>query len=174
MGKNLTLIGFMGTGKTSVGYLCAELLGWAFIDCDAQIEAAHQCTITEIFRAHGEAYFRQLETQHLAAVLESSEQVISTGGGIVTAEQSRSLLLKSKASGNKVLWLKAHPEVIYERVRSSQDRPLLKVADPRAEIARLLEQRQQWYELLADAVVDTSTLNLQQAAEAVLKIIGQW
>ena len=46
MGKNLTLIGFMGTGKTSVGYLCAELLGWAFIDCDAQIEAAHQCTIT--------------------------------------------------------------------------------------------------------------------------------
>ncbi|HHT36857.1 MAG TPA: shikimate kinase [Firmicutes bacterium] len=168
---NLTLIGFMGTGKTSVGRVCAEQAGWSFIDCDAELERRLNRIIKDIFREHGEGYFRSAEAETLDQILKNSHQVISTGGGIVTYEPSRRMLLESKGKGNKIIWLKAAPEVIYERTACSQDRPLLNVADPLAEIRRLLMQRHMFYEQLADACIDTTALSIEQTADAVLRLI---
>ena len=162
--KNIVLIGFMGTGKTSVGRLVAKKLGRDFIDVDERIEKEQNRKISEIFEKDGEAAFRRLEKAAISQVASSSNAVITTGGGAVLDADNVSAL---KQSGLLVC-LSASPETIFERVKRSSHRPLLKGNDRMAEIKKLLAVRKPFYEK-ADMKLETDGLSSEKVAQLLLK-----
>ena len=164
---NISLIGFMGTGKSVVGKLVAPLLGMEFVDCDARIEQRTGRIIADIFERDGEERFRRLERREIARVSRQWGKVVATGGGAPTDPNNMAAL----RSAGLVICLTARPEVIWERTRASDERPLLAVPDPRARIAELLAERRACY-AQADRAVDTSdfTSDMDQVAEAVVAI----
>jgi shikimate kinase len=141
MDRNLILVGFMGTGKSTVGRLLARALGFRFSDTDAEIEADAGHPIPEIFAAEGEAGFRDREQAVLRRVLASSGQVVSTGGGIVLRPENRDAIRR----GGTCVWLSARPETIWSRVSAESHRPLLHTPDPQATIRRMLADREDLY-----------------------------
>ena len=156
----------MGTGKTASGQELSARLGWKFIDLDALIEAGQQKKISEIFAQQGEVFFRNLEKEALKQAASGDHQVISCGGGIVIDQENISLM---KQSGLLVcLW--AEPEVILDRTKATAQRPLLNVDDPLGKIKELLEKRKQYY-LQADMTIDTSTLNVEQVAQGLERML---
>lgn len=160
--RNLALIGFMGAGKSTVGRCVARQLGLNFVDTDDVIERRAGRKISEIFEERGEAAFRVLEREALASVLEREDQVIATGGGLV-CQPGNLDLLKSRAL---VVCLWASADTIWERVRNQGHRPLLKVEDPRAEIARLLAARDPYYRQ-ADVLVNSGLRSLREVSAHV-------
>lgn len=163
---NIVLIGFMGSGKSAVGHLLAEELKMNFLDTDELIENTEGRKISEIFKADGEDYFRDLETEVIKTLQDYDNFVLSTGGGMVLREENVSLL---KSMGPVIL-LWAGPEVIYERVKSEIHRPLLQVPEPLEEIKKRLEQREPFYRKAADFTVDTSAID----PERITKDVLQW
>jgi len=159
---NIALIGFMGSGKTSVGRALAELLGFDFVDTDELIEARAHKRITEIFEQDGESAFRELESRIVAELAEVRGKMISTGGGLPT-HQSNLDSLKSHAL---VVCLWASPEKILERVGSQTHRPLLNVEDPLQQIRQLLNQRTPFYKQ-ADVLVTTEGRAVREVAQQV-------
>ena len=159
---NITLTGFMGTGKTVVGRRLARRLGWRFVDVDQLIEASAGTSIAAIFATRGEAIFRRLERRHIHQALRGHQQVIATGGGAFVDPRNRRRL---QASG-PVICLTARPRVILERVgRRVATRPLLDGgANPLARIRTLLAQRAKAY-AQADLIVDTSTLSVDRVVD---------
>lgn len=148
---NVILIGFMGCGKSSVAVKLSYRLKQPMTDTDKWIEKKQGKTISEIFEQEGEEAFRQMETEALQALKESAKnQVISVGGGVAVREKNRTLL---KEIG-KVVYLRAKPETIYERVKEDANRPLLQCANPMERIQKLLEERKEAYETAADLIVD--------------------
>jgi shikimate kinase len=160
---NLALVGFMGTGKSSIGRLAAEQLRFDFIDTDEWIESQTGKTISEIFAQNGEAAFRQLEEDTARAISFRRNIVISVGGGFV-ANPDNLASLKSHAL---VICLWASPETIWERVRTQTHRPLLQSADPLEKIRELLEQRSAAYHQ-ADAMIHTGFRSPREVAQQVL------
>ncbi len=139
--RSVVLVGFMGSGKTSTGRRLAQRLGLAFVDADAEIEAAAGMTIAEIFARHGEPSFRDGERRVMARLLEEGPRVIATGGGAFLHEQTRARI----AARGLSVWLKADPDVLWRRVRKRSHRPLLQGQDPEATFRALLEQRYPYY-----------------------------
>ena len=131
----------MGVGKSSIGRRVARELGYQFIDSDQQIEKEQGARITEIFAAHGESHFRKLERQFIDSGHPDSGCVISCGGGLVIQDGMKEVL-KSKGV---VICLFASLESILERTTRNNNRPLLDVEDPAAEIRTLLEEREPIY-----------------------------
>lgn len=167
--KNVVLIGFMGTGKTSSGRMLAQKLGCAFIDLDQKIEKDQGCSIPEIFATQGEAAFRALEHQAVLEVAGRRNAVISTGGGTVKDPANMEAL---RASG-VIVCLRADVDAILERTQTRGDRPVLDGADAgdrRAAIEQLLAERASLY-AEADCVVDTSTLSPLQVVEKILRYL---
>lgn len=148
--RHIFLIGFMGTGKSTVGQALAEMLGWRFVDMDERLEKEEGITIPEIFAAYGEPHFRKLESRLLERIAGEERQVVSTGGGIVLAEANRELMMHS----GFVAALKADAETIIERVRQDASRPLLR-GNVEERVHRMLEERKHAYDF-ADCSVDTS------------------
>ena len=140
--RSVILVGMMGSGKSSIGRRLSAALELPFVDADAEIEEAAGMTIEEIFAIHGEPYFREGEERVIRRILEGSPQVVSTGGGAVVSAQTRAAIAKSGIS----IWLDAPLEVLLQRVMRRDNRPLLKSADPRAVLTRLLAERQPYYE----------------------------
>ncbi len=161
--RNLILIGFMGTGKTTVGQRVARSLGFRFVDTDKMIVKQTGKPIPKIFEESGEDSFRDLETKVLCECAEGSGQVISTGGGIVTRPENHRLIREA----GYVIWLKASPESIFERVRRDRNRPLLKTADPLQTIRDLLEGRKPLYEACADLAITTDHLTMEETCYGV-------
>jgi len=161
--RNLILIGFMGTGKTSVGMRVAKSLGWRFVDTDKLIVKQAGKSIPQIFADSGETYFRELETEVLEKCALANGQVISTGGGIVTVARNREIL---KEAGY-VIWLRASPETIYERVKRNRNRPLLQTEDPLATIREMLSVRNELYEATRDLVISTDNLTMEETCYGV-------
>lgn len=169
--KNIVLIGFMGTGKTSAGKLLASRLGYSFIDTDSKIEQTYQMTIPDLFEKYGEAGFRQKEHEMILVVAGCRQAVISTGGGVVLNPVNMAVL---KENGI-VISLKASVDVILERTGRRHNRPLLEQEDRRAAVESLLESRLALYEQ-ADLVIDTSAYSPMQVVERVfdyLKKVGE-
>ena len=161
--QNLALIGFMGTGKTSVGRLVAEALRFEFVDTDELIEKFTGRLITDIFAKDGEAAFRALEKKTVEELSTRTETVISTGGGLPTNLENFARL---KASALVVcLW--ASEEKIWERVRHQSHRPLLHGADPRKKIHDLLAVRGPFYRQ-ADVLVDTGLRSPREVAQQII------
>lgn len=166
---NLVLIGFMGTGKTTVGKRVAQSLDFEFVDTDALIVEREGKSIQKIFEDDGEPAFRAIETAVLEESTVGTGKVISTGGGVVTQEANLPILGKGY-----VIWLSASPEVIYERVKRNYDRPLLKTPDPRQTIRNLLESRQSAYQKCADLTIATDDLSLEETVYGVTETARFW
>ncbi|QDY69159.1 shikimate kinase [Qingshengfaniella alkalisoli] len=139
--KTVVLVGMMGAGKTAVGTALARLLNVPFIDQDDEIERAANRTIAEIFRDHGEPFFRQKETQVLERLLSAKPMVLSTGGGAYLQERNRDLI----GSHATALWLDAPLDLLWARVRHRTTRPLLMTSDPYQTLADMVKVRTPFY-----------------------------
>lgn len=165
--ENVVLVGFMGSGKSSVGRLVARTLRSRFVDTDRLVADRAGREITDIFAAHGEPWFRQEESRALRLLLGGSGLVVATGGGIVTVPENLPALKKL----GFVVWLTAAEEVIWERVSRNKHRPLLHTENPRETIRSLIEKRNPLYETVADLTVDTSVLTHAEVAERICRPI---
>lgn len=168
---NIILTGFSYTGKTEVGRLASERLGWCFVDTDEEISKAAGKPVADIFAQDGESRFRHLEREALAAACRQRESVIATGGGAIVDAGNRELM----AECGVVICLDAKPATICrrleedaERVPGQSVRPLLSGADPLARIEELKSVRQPYY-ALADWTVSTDNLTLEEAADEVIR-----
>jgi shikimate kinase len=138
---NLALVGFMGTGKSTIGRLVADHIRFDFVDTDALIEAQVGRSISDIFAREGEAAFRHCETQALEGLGRQRNLVIAAGGGLVV-DPANMASLKAHAL---VFWLVASPETIWARVQTQTHRPLLQGPDPLGKIRALLAAREPSY-----------------------------
>ncbi len=139
---NISLIGMMGCGKSTIGKLLASYTGYSFVDIDGLIVSKEGISIPQIFDTKGEDYFRSVEATILEDVLLKDNQIISTGGGIVKLENNINLL-KEKS---KVFYLSAPSAVLFDRVKDDTNRPLLKADDIKLKIETLLSERISLYE----------------------------
>ena len=151
------LLGFMGSGKSTI----ARKLDPDFVDMDALLEDRLGMPIARFFEEKGEAAFRQLEEEVLADLLKT-DQVISTGGGVVISPRNRDLLKENPDN----IYLKADFETLYQRISVDKDnqRPLF-LKNSKEELAAIFKERQAWYEEVASQIVDVSSLNPDEIIE---------
>jgi len=161
--RNLALIGFMGSGKSSVGRMAAELLEFQFLDTDHEIEERAGKRISAIFEQDGEPVFREWERRICEMIEDRSGLVIATGGGLPINEAN----LQSLKRHSLVVCLWASPETILERVSGHSHRPLLNDPNPRERIRSLLAQREPHYRQ-ADVLVSTEMRSTREVAQHVL------
>lgn len=164
---HIALIGFSGTGKTTIGEILKQQLQIPLLETDETIVRQNSMSINQIFENYGEEYFRDLETQLLRSELSTSPKIISTGGGIVERKINREIL-NNKAVTISLL---ASPREILRRLEDAQDRPLLNENDRLAKIEKLLKRRQKWYEN-AHYLIDTDGKTPQQVADEILIILN--
>lgn len=165
---NLYLVGMMGAGKTTVGRLLARRLKLRFVDSDHEIEKRCGVKVPLIFDIEGEVGFRARESQTLTELATLEGIVLATGGGAVLAEENRRRL----AARGTVIYLRATPEDLYERVRQDRNRPLLATPDPLARLRELYVQRDPLYREIADVVVDTGRQTVQSLARSLADQLG--
>lgn len=171
-GRSVTwvaLAGFMGTGKSRIGWELSRRLALTFIDTDRVIERVSCMRITDIFEVYGEDVFRNYETEVVRRCLKLDEVVVSTGGGTVVRKQNRDLL----KSRGPVVVLTASPETIYKRTRRHK-RPMLETGDPTERIRTLLEARRASYEDVASFMVSTDGRNSVDVVEEIVGRLAEW
>jgi len=154
----------MGSGKSSVGRILAPRLNCRLVDTDHLVVEKTGMQITEIFKNHGESWFRDQETLALESLAGETGLVIATGGGIILRERNAALL----RTLGLVVWLRASEEKIFNRVSRSTRRPLMQTENPRETIHTLLTQRTPLYEAAAQFIVDTCDKTHEQVAEAII------
>lgn len=162
---NIVLVGFMGTGKTSVGRRISKQLEMSLTDTDGVIEQDSGMVISDIFARYDESYFRHLESDAVCKVSGLDNHVISTGGGIVLWESN----LKMLKQNGIVFCLTAPPETIWKRVRHATHRPLLQTSHPLDEIRQMLAIRAPYY-ARADYDIQTTGLSIDEVADRIVEI----
>ena len=165
--KNIVLIGFMGTGKTTTGKLLSSKLGYSFLDMDKEIAIASKMSIKDIFDKYGEAYFRSLETKLVQNITQKTNMIISTGGGIVKNPAN----LQQLAKNGLIIALSADIDTVLIRTGKRGVRPILDKkdnGDRRAAIKTLMTERHDLY-AIADYTVDTSHLSPMQVVEKIIQ-----
>ncbi len=172
---SVILIGYRGSGKTSVGRALASRLGWAFVDADELLTARAQMSIKEIFERHGEDYFRDLECGIVQELCKRSDHVIALGGGVVMRDGNREAL---KASGASIVYLHSDPETLYDRIRSdpktAATRPsLTKLGGGVAEVRTMLLKRLPLYREIKTHEINVTHLSAEQVAERVAAMVSQ-
>jgi shikimate kinase len=161
------LVGFMGSGKTSVGRRVADRLGWRFVDFDDEIERAVGVSVPEIFRAHGEPYFREVEARVARGLLAETGVVLGSGGGWAAAPGR----LSGLPPGTATFWLRVSAETAVERAASEPGaRPLLDRQNPLGEAARLIAERSPHYGR-ARWAVDTEDATVEDVSSRILEIL---
>jgi shikimate kinase len=167
--KNLVLVGFMGSGKTSAGKLAAQRLGMTFVDMDAVIEQRHGQTISKMFETRGEAFFRQRERALVRELASEQDRVVATGGGIVL--DGNNLRDFSRTGIVVCCWVDA--KVAYERTKDAKHRPLLGTdGDCLARIEALLHEREALYKAVSYRI-DTSAMSVEQQADEIVHMYKQ-
>ena len=164
LNKTVVLVGMMGSGKTAVGKALAAELHVAFKDSDQEISLAANRSIAEIFERDGEPFFRSVESKVLERLLKRPPCILSTGGGAFMFGNNRALFSKLGIS----VFLSVDLELLWDRVRSKDTRPLLKTADPRATLSRIFEVRKAQYALADVTVQSHSNYSIAQTAEQVI------
>lgn len=165
--QNIILIGFMGSGKSTIGKILAEKLELNWMDMDIEIENQENKTIEEIFNDNGEDYFRHLETEQLKKLINKENNVLSTGGGVVLKEENRIIL---KEIG-RVIFLHADCEQIINNLKESSDRPLLKGNNPEEKIVRLLDERESTYLNTADIIIQTTGKTVENIVDEIISLL---
>ncbi len=165
-GVNLYLIGMMGVGKTTIGKLLAQEIGYRFVDTDEVIVKAASKSINEIFIENGEAEFRQLESDILSQVCAYTKLIVATGGGIVIQQQNWSYL-----HHGLIVWLDAPIPIILQRLAEDNTRPLLQDADIEGKLKSLLEQRQPMYSQADLHITISATETPEEIATRILATI---
>ncbi|EAQ43604.1 shikimate kinase [Roseobacter sp. MED193] len=165
--KTIVMVGMMGAGKTAVGRALAARLEVPFLDSDHEIESAANMTIPEIFARDGEAFFRRKERQVIARLLTEECGVLSTGGGAFLAAENRETITRNGAS----IWLQADLEVLWNRVRHRDTRPLLKTPDPRATLAELYAARVPLYAKADLTVASDGQASIEEMVDRVLEAL---
>lgn len=163
---NIILIGFMGSGKTSVGERLAERLSYRFQDTDQMIERKASDTINHIFQTQGEEYFRTMETNLLLELKTSlTHAVLSSGGGIPLREQNKKLLREI----GYVVYLRATKETIVKRLLGDTTRPLLQGGDLQERVGLLLEYREPFYEKVANKIIATDDKSFDEIINLIME-----
>jgi len=165
--RAVALVGFMGSGKTSVGSRLADRLGWTFVDADDEVESLTGSTIDGLFRDVGEEGFRQIEAGVTAELLQRRDVVVATGGGWPAAEEGR---LEGLPEDVLSVWLRVDPGVAVKRISSPDRRPLLAVDDPRARAMELLEAREPAYRR-ARVHLDSNDESPDALADAIARYV---
>lgn len=167
MKKNIVLIGFMGSGKTTFGKKLSRRMGYQFIDTDKWIESRQGKRISRIFEEEGEAFFRKLEAETVKEISQSQGLIIGTGGGIVKNDNSMELLKE----GGVIVYLKATPEHIFKNVANDKTRPLLQTSDKMETIQNLMKERTPVYKRWADVTVDVTGGTVNQVCGRIIKAL---
>lgn len=162
---NIILIGFMGTGKTTLAEYMGERFAMDVVEMDKEIERRSGISVENIFSTYGEDYFRQMETELLKELQLKEHIVISCGGGVILREENVDML---KQQG-KVVLLTASPEEILKRVQDNEERPLLKGKKSKEWICQMLEERSDKYEMAADVTVNTDKKTVLQICEEMIQ-----
>lgn len=170
-GRKIILVGYRATGKSAVAALLAERLDIPAVDSDVLIEQQAGKTIARIFADEGERGFRLREEETVAEILDSPEPLVfATGGGVPTREANRRRI---QMSGAYVVWLTARPETILARLvndeKSVANRPALTALPPEDEIRAVLEQRTDFYRVLADLTISTDDIAPEEIAWIILQ-----
>jgi shikimate kinase len=168
-GRSIVLVGLMGAGKSTVGRRLAQKLGLAFVDADAEIERAAGKAVPDIFREHGEQYFRDGERKVIARLLEAGPQVLATGGGAYMNEETRKNIARLGIS----IWLKADLPLLMKRVRRRDNRPLLAAEDPEEIMRKLIAQRYPVYEK-ANVIVESRDVPHNAIVSDVIRAIAAY
>jgi shikimate kinase len=169
------LAGFMGSGKSTIGPILANTLGWDFYDLDKVIEENEGKRIKEIFATKGENYFRKIERDLLQKISKEQKVIISLGGGTLTNEENLVFLKKN----GRIFYLKASEEAIYKRLKYKRDRPSLHINGDFPEtkeqlmelINKLLNEREKFY-LLSDHIILTDNIPVGKTVDRIAKIIS--
>lgn len=167
--KNVVLIGFMGTGKTAVGKRLARLLGWEFVDTDAEIERLTGKSIARLFAEDGEIRFRSEENLLCRRLAGRERLVIATGGGMVLNPENVALL----GQNGVFIKLYADPEVIISRLKGKRrERPLIGRGDLRERVLTLLKEREGAYDI-AEFAVDTGKQSPEESAQIIYQYLKE-
>ena len=168
---NIILIGFRGTGKTTIGKMLAQRLGKEFVDADEYLEQKEGKTVKDIFAEGGEKLFREIETQIIAELCLSDNRVVATGGGAILREENVRALKKSGI----IILLEADTDTIYKRIHrnttTEQRRPSLTNRNAYEEIEYLLEYRGPLYDRTADFVINTTNMSANDAANKIITFL---
>jgi shikimate kinase len=167
--RSIVLVGMMGSGKSSIGRRLAAVLELPFADADIEIEHAAGMPVVDIFAERGEAYFRDGEERVIKRLLQSGPQVIATGGGAVLSPKTRAEF----AANGVTVWLRAPVDLLLHRVSRRDNRPLLKTADPRAVLVRLLSEREAFY-AEANLIFESRDGPHEAAVEEILPLIASY
>jgi shikimate kinase len=166
---NIAIYGFMGVGKTTTGVLLADALGYEFIDMDAEIERREGKTIPRIFSEEGEPRFRELERDLVSELTKRDSTVIGCGGGALADHVNAEKLRETST----LVYLTASVEEILKRTGLQDNRPLLKVDDPRKKIIEMMGKRKQVYERYAEVTVDTTDKPPEQVAREIMEMMSR-
>ena len=169
MKENIFLIGFMGAGKSTVARAMKKHYGMRLIEMDEQIEYQEKMSVPKIFEVHGEPYFRKLETDLLEGLSSQENTVVSCGGGV----PMRACNVEAMRKSGKVIYLRTSPQQIYERVKTSPNRPLLEGNRNVEYISKLLSQRLPKYLEAADAVVSTDGKRVEDICKEIIGLISE-
>lgn len=162
--KNIYLIGFMGAGKSAIGPLLAEKIGYKFVDADSIIEEEAEKSIPEIFKQKGQKHFRDLESKVIHKLARLERLVVALGGGAPIRYENRAIIKKGIS-----IYLQVEPAVILERTSSSSDRPLLaglKDQQRLGRIEKMLNEREKYYQE-ADIVVNNGKRPIEEVVEEI-------
>ena len=169
MKQHIYLIGFMGTGKTTISHKLQEMTGAKEVDMDAWIVEKNDMTINDMFDKFGETYFRDRETDAVREIAGTAPAIVSCGGGAVLRQQNTQMM----KNGGRIVLLTATPETVYERVKNSTDRPLLNGHMNVEYIASMMEKRRELYAGACDISVATDGKTPSQIAEEILKATSE-
>ncbi|EHO84540.1 shikimate kinase [Eubacterium infirmum F0142] len=162
--NNLYIIGFMGSGKTSLASELDKISENKKINVDALIEKKLGMSISEIFAIHGEAFFRKHEHELLSEISKHDNQIVDCGGGLPLTPENRKLI---KTSG-RCIYLKVSPNAVLQRLKSDESRPLLENKKSIKEISLMLDKRVPFYESIADISIETDNFTTKEIAEKLI------
>lgn len=166
---NLILIGFMGAGKTTISDYLSTMFAMNVVEMDQIIAEREELSIPDIFATYGEEYFRTLETELLIEMQSQKNTIVSCGGGAAMRERN----VEEMKKNGRVILLTASPQTIYERVKDSDDRPVLNGRKNVAGISELMEQRREKYEAAADVVIHTDGKSVLQVCEELIQKLAE-
>ena len=165
--RPVVLVGMMGSGKTAIGRALAQRLGVAFMDSDAEIVAAAGQSIADIFEKYGEDHFREGESRVIARLMDDRPAVLSTGGGAFLSERNRNLIAEKGVS----LWLDADLDLLWDRVRHKDTRPLLRTPDPYATLSEIYAARVPIYAKAELRALAERDLTIENMTDRVIEVL---